>query len=226
MNGTVSGISENIEVYKKEMEKPFVIIRKNHNHNYDEKCQHENEQNEQENEKCQHENEQNEKCEHISNKNDGIKKVFLFAKMDWKESNPIRSDWEESNTMKVMSKENDPTPDFQEKEDEDEEKKNLDPFPDFRVKIVKQLVSCGGGDFSSTSTSSTSCKNSKAMKYNLAKFKGEHVTPEKWHQMLQSPDEDLVLFDVRNRFEYAVGRFKDAAGREALQPWWVFFLGF
>ncbi len=38
---------------------------------------------------------------------------------------------------------------------------------------------------------------------------GEHVSPEKWREMLES-DEERILIDVRNNYEWELGRFKGA----------------
>ena len=49
---------------------------------------------------------------------------------------------------------------------------------------------------------------------------GTHLEPAQFHELLsQAKDaDDLVVLDVRNRFEYAIGRFRDAVGREAVHP--------
>jgi UPF0176 protein len=39
---------------------------------------------------------------------------------------------------------------------------------------------------------------------------GEHVSPEKWKQMLQERDEETVLLDVRNDYEWEIGHFEGA----------------
>ena len=36
---------------------------------------------------------------------------------------------------------------------------------------------------------------------------GHHLSPEEWHEMLRKGGEDLVLFDVRNKYETRIGRF-------------------
>ncbi len=38
---------------------------------------------------------------------------------------------------------------------------------------------------------------------------GEHVSPDQWKKMLEE-EEDLLLLDVRNQYEYEVGHFKGA----------------
>jgi UPF0176 protein len=37
---------------------------------------------------------------------------------------------------------------------------------------------------------------------------GEHVPPAQWHEMLQNRDEDTILIDVRNDYEWKLGRFE------------------
>lgn len=37
---------------------------------------------------------------------------------------------------------------------------------------------------------------------------GEHVSPKRWKQMLQERDEDVVLLDVRNNYEWELGHFE------------------
>lgn len=37
---------------------------------------------------------------------------------------------------------------------------------------------------------------------------GEHLKPEEWHKMAQ--EEDAVILDARNNFEWEIGKFKDA----------------
>lgn len=40
--------------------------------------------------------------------------------------------------------------------------------------------------------------------------RGEYVTPEKWRAMLDERDEDTLLLDVRNDYEWEVGHFEGA----------------
>ena len=42
------------------------------------------------------------------------------------------------------------------------------------------------------------------------KVQGEHVTPETWDEMLKSRDENTVVLDVRNNYEWEVGHFEGA----------------
>ncbi len=39
---------------------------------------------------------------------------------------------------------------------------------------------------------------------------GEHVSPAKWREMLETRDEDTILLDVRNDYEWKVGHFEGA----------------
>ncbi|MGC2594929.1 MAG: rhodanese-related sulfurtransferase [Rhabdochlamydiaceae bacterium] len=39
---------------------------------------------------------------------------------------------------------------------------------------------------------------------------GEHVSPEKWKEMLQKRDEKTLLLDVRNDYEWEIGHFEGA----------------
>jgi predicted sulfurtransferase len=76
------------------------------------------------------------------------------------------------------------------------------PFPDLNVKRVKEIVSSGGRLAVDVSAG------------------GKHLAPKEFHKVLseaQSGD-DLVILDVRNRWEYEVGHFTDAAGRRAIHP--------
>lgn len=40
--------------------------------------------------------------------------------------------------------------------------------------------------------------------------KGEHVSPKDWKEMLENKDENTVVLDVRNSYEWKVGHFTDA----------------
>lgn len=39
---------------------------------------------------------------------------------------------------------------------------------------------------------------------------GEHLSPDKWKEMLQSRDENTLLLDVRNDYEWEIGHFEGA----------------
>ena len=79
------------------------------------------------------------------------------------------------------------------------------PFPDLRVRRVKEIVSSGN-----------------TLPWHVANPQkgGLHLTPQAFHNVLEQarPDDNLVILDVRNRWEHAVGHFTDAAGRAAVHP--------
>jgi UPF0176 protein len=63
-------------------------------------------------------------------------------------------------------------------------------FPKMTVKYRKQLVAVDCDvDFS---------------------LVGEHIAPEKWKEMLEAKDEDTLILDVRNDYEWKIGRFEGA----------------
>jgi UPF0176 protein len=39
---------------------------------------------------------------------------------------------------------------------------------------------------------------------------GEHVSPERWKEMLEQRDENTIVLDVRNDYEWVIGRFEGA----------------
>ncbi|MCI5052403.1 MAG: rhodanese-related sulfurtransferase [Simkaniaceae bacterium] len=39
---------------------------------------------------------------------------------------------------------------------------------------------------------------------------GDHVSPEQWAQMIENKDDDTIIVDVRNRYEWEVGHFEGA----------------
>ena len=39
---------------------------------------------------------------------------------------------------------------------------------------------------------------------------GEHISPDQWKEMLQSRDENTLLLDVRNDYEWEIGHFEGA----------------
>ena len=68
-----------------------------------------------------------------------------------------------------------------------------EPFPDLLIKLVKELVSSSG------------------MEYNVDQG-GVHLSPTQFHEALNASKTsgDAVVLDVRNRFEYELGRFDSA----------------
>ena len=79
------------------------------------------------------------------------------------------------------------------------------PFPDLRVRRVKEIVSSGG---------TIAWDNANPIKG------GTHLKPSAFHQVLEQAtiDDNLVILDVRNRWEHSVGHFTDAVGRSAIHP--------
>lgn len=81
----------------------------------------------------------------------------------------------------------------------------VEPFPDLVVKRVAHLVAGAAG----------STENG-----------GVHLSPEEFHAVLESPPKELVVIDVRNTFEHAIGRFVAADGVAAIEPKMKSFGGF
>lgn len=75
----------------------------------------------------------------------------------------------------------------------------VDPFPDLVIKRVNQIVAAGN------------------LSYDLENT-GIHLTPEDFHAMVTQDRDDVILLDVRNRFENSIGHFVDAHGKPALHP--------
>eukprot|EP00946_MAST-07B_sp_MAST-7B-sp1_P000717 g717.t1 len=79
------------------------------------------------------------------------------------------------------------------------------PFPKMRVRRVKEIVSSGG-----------------TLPWEDAdpEHGGKHLKPREFHNVLTSAvkGDNLVVLDVRNRWEHEVGHFADAAGRSAIHP--------
>ena len=82
------------------------------------------------------------------------------------------------------------------------------PFPDLRVRRVQEIVSSGG-------TLPWSVVDPTQPGQG-----GTHLLPTEFHRVLNeaTPDDNLIILDVRNRWEHAVGHFTDAAGRSAIHP--------
>lgn len=105
---------------------------------------------------------------------------FLFADVDWKMST------------------------------NDDEYNVLEPFPDLKISIVKEIISTG-----------------EAVSVDdIQPFGGEHLDPVEFHETLrQHPD--AVLIDVRNTFEYDIGHFINPQTNEAaINPKTVNFSAF
>lgn len=86
----------------------------------------------------------------------------------------------------------------------------LEPFPDIKVSIVKEIISTGG-------TVSVD---------DIGESGGTHLTPNEFHRaIVENPD--AVLIDVRNTFEYEIGHFVHPTSQNpALNPEMVTFSSF
>lgn len=86
----------------------------------------------------------------------------------------------------------------------------LEPFPDLKVSIVKEVISSGG----------------TVGVEELEEYTGKHLSPREFHQtVLDNPD--TVLIDVRNTFEYDIGHFvHPVTGQAAIDPSMVTFSSF
>ena len=65
------------------------------------------------------------------------------------------------------------------------------PFPRLEIKVRREIVTLGAGG-----------------QLDPAAQTAPHLSPDEWKRMIE--EEDVVLFDVRNRYESEVGRFKGA----------------
>ena len=65
-------------------------------------------------------------------------------------------------------------------------------FADLFVAVVKELAAHGSMDLSPDSEPATAMR---------------HVSPQEWHDSLSAPTSNLVVIDVRNFYETAIGRF-------------------
>ena len=68
---------------------------------------------------------------------------------------------------------------------------DVPPFPRLEIKVRKEIVTLGAGK-----------------ELDPLKQTAPHLSPDEWKRMIE--EEDVVLFDVRNRYESEVGRFKGA----------------
>ena len=101
-----------------------------------------------------------------------------------------------------------------------------EPFPNLKVSIVKELVSSGGA----------------ISVDDLEEYGGTHLTPEEFHEKIVGPQQqtseddanqsatppkEVVLIDVRNTFEHAIGHFVNPNTHEpAMNPEMVTFSSF
>jgi predicted sulfurtransferase len=88
-----------------------------------------------------------------------------------------------------------------------------EPFPNLKISIVKELVSSGG----------------VVSVEEIAQFGGRHLSPEEFHQKIVAQDskKPVVLIDVRNTFEHAIGHFVNPNTQQpAMNPEMVTFSTF
>jgi predicted sulfurtransferase len=89
----------------------------------------------------------------------------------------------------------------------------LEPFPDLKISIVKEIISTGG---------SVSVQD-------VVDHGGKHLTPQQFHETLSQGfgSDDVVLIDVRNTFEHDIGHFiNPRTEKAALNPQMVTFSHF
>jgi predicted sulfurtransferase len=120
----------------------------------------------------------------------------MFSNVDWKLSTATTSKHSNNGSGSTPS--------------EPEHTPFLQPFPDLKVSIVKEIISTGG----------------EVLVDDIFDFGGQHLSPSEFHEcLLQNPD--AVLIDVRNTFEHAIGHFvHPVTGEPALNPEMVTFSSF
>lgn len=86
----------------------------------------------------------------------------------------------------------------------------IEPFPDLKVSVVKEIVSTGG----------------LVHVQDLPESTGKHLSPKEFHDAISSSDRPVVLVDVRNTFEHDIGHFVLPSGDKAMNPEMVTFSSF
>jgi UPF0176 protein len=87
----------------------------------------------------------------------------------------------------------------------------LEPFPDLKISIVKEIVSTGG----------------QVKVDDIPDGTGTHLSPKEFHQAMVSSDKPVVVIDVRNTFEHDIGQFVlPETGETAMNPEMVTFSSF
>lgn len=87
----------------------------------------------------------------------------------------------------------------------------LEPFPDLKVSVVKEIISTGG----------------IITVADIERDGGIHLSPEEFHSTIRDHPDDVVLVDVRNTFEHAIGHFvHPTTHRPAINPETVTFSSF
>jgi predicted sulfurtransferase len=104
--------------------------------------------------------------------------------------------------------------------DDDLVQQNRHPFPDLKISIVKEIVSTGN----------------VIQVEDIPKYGGRHLSPEEFHNVLEKYQDthgndgdkkELVVIDVRNTFEHAIGHFQYSHDKKAaINPEMVTFSSF
>lgn len=91
------------------------------------------------------------------------------------------------------------------------EKGAIEPFPDLKISIVKEIVSTGG----------------LVKADDIPICTGKHLSPIEFHNAILTSDKPVVLIDVRNTFEHDIGHFVNPqTGESAMNPEMVTFSSF
>lgn len=87
----------------------------------------------------------------------------------------------------------------------------MEPFPDLKISIVKEIVSTGG----------------QVSVDDIPDGTGLHLSPTEFHQAMLTSEKPVVLIDVRNTFEHDIGHFVlPKTGEAAMNPEMVTFSSF
>ena len=87
----------------------------------------------------------------------------------------------------------------------------MEPFPDLKISIVKEIVSTGG----------------QVKVDDILTGTGKHLSPNEFHEAMVSSEKPVVLIDVRNTFEHDIGHFVlPKTGEAAMNPEMVTFSSF
>jgi predicted sulfurtransferase len=109
---------------------------------------------------------------------------FLFHNIDWKISTTTTNSHQHSNNVEVV-----------------------DPFPDLKISIVTEIISSGNQP-NSTTTTATTTTTGITLQDMMEYGGGIHVSPTEFHNMIEQEDpNNILLFDIRNTFEYQIGHF-------------------
>jgi len=88
---------------------------------------------------------------------------------------------------------------------------SIEPFPDLKISVVKEIVSTGG----------------LVQVDELPQRTGKHLSPKEFHEAMLESEKPVVLIDVRNTFEYDIGHFvHPTTGAAAMNPEMVTFSSF